>query len=283
MMAAASVVSIWAIIGYLGNWGIPHPWNIPISAGRRAVGPFGFPNAVALFVTPIGALMAARLATFCQEGLKQLHLRWKEWLPFFGTLMLVIAALVTARSDGGLGALAFVIMLSFLTFRVGRWLVLLGAVGAGAGLIALPGIREALIKEVTFQGWSGKVRLFIWRESWAMLKDHWFFGAGFGGYPTVFDAYHKARFIEIFQYPHTILFNFWTETGLLGIVAFVSLIVTWVKHSLKAQTLVLLAPLIAILVHGLVDVPYFKNDLALLFFIFIWFVVISKQENDQLA
>ena len=31
------------------------------------------------------------------------------------------------------------------------------------------------------------------------------FGAGFGGYPTVFDPYHKKRFIEIFQYPHTIV------------------------------------------------------------------------------
>ena len=43
MMVAASLASVWAIVGYLGNWGIPHPWNVAISAGRRAVGPFGFP------------------------------------------------------------------------------------------------------------------------------------------------------------------------------------------------------------------------------------------------
>ena len=164
-------------------------------------------------------------------------------------------------------------------------------------MAALPAVRHALIQEATFQGWSGKVRLFMWRETWAMLKDHWFFGAGFGGYPKVFDAYHKARFIEIFQYPHTILFNFWSETGLLGVFAFVGVMVVWIKdavRSIVAQAvvqdksrylpiLVLIAPSVAIFVHGLVDVPYFKNDLALLFWIFIWLVIASKQESPELA
>ncbi len=130
-----------------------------------------------------------------------------------------------------------------------------------------------------------------------MLKDHWFFGAGFGGYPKVFDAYHKARFIEIFQYPHTILFNFWTETGLLGVFAFVGIVVTWVKSAVRVGVakataehpkrylpiLVLVAPLIAMLIHGLVDVPYFKNDLALLFWIFVWLVIAAKSERAELA
>lgn len=296
MMVAASVASVWAIVGYLGNWGIPHPWNVAIDAGRRAVGPFGFPNGVALFVTPIGALVAARLATLFAESRTQIK---KDWIKFalpLVTFFLIVVALVVAKSDGGMGALAFVVMLSLLGLRWGRWLVLVGAVFGALGLFIAPSVREALIKEATFKGWSGKVRLFIWSETWAMLKDHWFFGAGFGGYPKVFDAYHKARFIEIFQYPHTILFNFWTETGLLGVFAFIGIVVTWVKNAVrtviaKATTenmkylpvLVLLAPLIAMLIHGLVDVPYFKNDLALLFWIFVWFVIAAKSERAELA
>ena len=108
-----------------------------------------------------------------------------------------------------------------------------------------------------------------------MLKDHWFFGAGFGGYPTVFDPYHKKRFIEIFQYPHTLVFNFWSETGLLGLAAFTGVVVRWIKECLQVwrkqratDAMIFFAPLVALLVHGLVDVPYFKNDLALQFWIF---------------
>lgn len=292
MMVAAIVVSVWAAIGFLGNWGIPHPWNISIAAGRRAVGPFGFPNAVALFVTPIGALVAARLALLFKEQSSGSA----RVLPLV-TLVSIVVALVLAKSDGGMLALGFVITLSLLGLRWGRWLVLAGAVLGGIGLATFPTVRQALVQEATFQGWSGKVRLFMWRETWAMLKDHWFFGAGFGGYPKVFDAYHKARFIEIFQYPHTILFNFWSETGLLGVFAFIGIMVTWVRdafRSVAARTMtqdksrylpivVLIAPLVAIFIHGLVDVPYFKNDLALLFWIFVWLIIASKQESSKLA
>ncbi len=292
MMIAAIVVSVWAAVGFFANWGIPHPWNVSIADGRRAVGPFGFPNAVALFVTPIGALVAARLALLFKE-----QSSWRARVLLFITLISIVVALVLAKSDGGMLALGFVITLSLLGVRWGRWLVVAGAALGGIGLAALPTVRHALIQEATFQGWSGKVRLFMWRETWAMLKDHWFFGAGFGGYPKVFDAYHKARFIEIFQYPHTILFNFWSETGLLGVFAFVGVMVTWVKDAVRSvaaravtqdkgkylPVLVLIAPLVAVFIHGLVDVPYFKNDLALLFWIFIWLVIASKQESSKLA
>lgn len=277
MMLAAIVVSAWAIIGYLGNWGIPHPWNVAIRAGRRAVGPYGFPNAVALFIVPIGALAAARFAELARTSRP-----WKERRLALVTVGIVALALLAARSDGGMLALWFVVMLSLLGLRWGRWLVLVGGVCAAIVLGVLPDVRNALVHEITFQGWSGKVRLIMWRETWAMLKDHWFFGAGFGGYPKVFDVYHKARFIEIFQYPHNILFNFWSETGVLGVIAFAGIVVTWIRQALRIPSmqstrtytsiLVLLAPFLAILVHGLVDVPYFKNDLALLFWLFIWLI-----------
>lgn len=304
MMGAAIVVSAWALVGYLGNWGIPHPWNVAMNAGRRAVGPFGFPNAVALFVAPIGALAAARFASFIKnrnaDATKQLaRTSLKEAILPALTLISVAMALLLAKSDGGMIAFGFVIVLALLGLRWGRWLVVLGGLSAALALVLLPDVRHAIVQELTFQGWSGKVRLIMWRETWMMLKDHWFFGAGFGGYPIVFDAYHKARFIEIFQYPHTILFNLWSETGLLGIAAFISVGATWFHQSLLAsrrlvgavarrglvyaEHLVLLAPLLAILVQGLVDVPYFKNDSALLFWLFVWLIVATKQEAPKLA
>ena len=48
-----------------------------------------------------------------------------------------------------MGALAFVVMLSLLGLRWGRWLVLVGAVLGALGLVVAPSVREALIKEAT--------------------------------------------------------------------------------------------------------------------------------------
>jgi hypothetical protein len=269
------LLAVWSLIQFVTGWGIPHPWNVSIADGRRAVGPFPYPNALALLVVPIAAWAFA-------EWVQGLNSRDQQPKPkiqnskafaFFAWLSGFLVVLL-ARSDGGLIALLAVTWLAaFFQKRIRPWLI--GFTVLGLLLVALtPSIRTPIVREISFQSWSGQVRLFQWRETREMLKDHWFFGAGFGGYPTVFKPYHKATAIEIFQYPHTILLNFWSETGLLGVLVFAWIILTWLHLSfLRRQeshgysAFVTIAPLLALLIHGLVDVPYFKNDLAVAFWL----------------
>ncbi len=250
-------ISLWSLWQFVTGSGIPHPWNVSIEEGRRATGPFPFPNAVALFVVPASALAAA---CFIQK---------KSWLTgvavFSGFL-----AVILAKSDGGLIALLAAVLVALLFSKWGRkWAI--GMLLAGTLILATqPSIREPVIREVTIQSWPGQVRLYIWRETRDLLRDRPVLGAGFGGYPTVFAEYHQATAIEIFQYPHNILFNFWVEMGIFGVLAFGWILVTWLRGANRGNYLVIFAVLIAILVHGLVDVPYFKNDLAVMFWILIF-------------
>src|SRR5690606_23613524 len=88
---------------------------------------------------------------------------------------------------------------------------------------------------------------------------------------------HEAAHIEVFQYPHSLLLNFWSETGLLGVAGFLLVVfafaaVAWLvirAHPDEWLPPAVIAAMIALLVHGLVDVPYFKNDLAMLFWIIV--------------
>jgi O-antigen ligase len=127
-------------------------------------------------------------------------------------------------------------------------------------------LTDPIAQEVTMQDWSGYVRKRMWKDTVSMLRDRPVLGAGFGAYPTVFKPYQTTTGIEVFQYPHNILLNLWSETGLLGVIAFGWVIATWVR--LGHGRVWTLLPLITILVHGLVDVPYLKNDLAFAFWIF---------------
>lgn len=262
LWTAALFVSVWALIEFATGWGIPYPWNVAITEGRRATGPYGFPNAVALFVAPIIAYAGA-WAMMQRDRLA------------LAASVLGFAGMVVVRSDGGMLAVLVAWGMALFAFVWGRWVVGAGTVAVSFLLALLPTLREVIWKELTFQGWSGKVRLIMWGETWEMLKANWFLGAGMAGYPVVFDAFHKKRFIEIFQYPHQLVYNAWSEVGIVGLVLFLGLLLTWALRAWRSSNawsyrVIGLAPLIAIVIHGLVDVPYWKNDLAVIFFLLWW-------------
>lgn len=86
--------------------------------------------------------------------------------------------------------------------------------------------------------------------------------------------------LEIYLYPHNIFLNFWTELGIFGVAVFLWIIITFFYYALRVflqvkksnvtdmyLVLGILLSLVVILIHGMVDVPYFKNDLAVMFWI----------------
>ncbi len=95
------------------------------------------------------------------------------------------------------------------------------------------------------------------------------------------DEEYKAKHwrpVEIYKYPHNIFLNFWTELGLTGMVLFALVIGKFLFIGLKLLEtdcrnkgiiLGLIGAMMAIFIHGLVDVPYFKNDLSVLFWIIV--------------
>lgn len=105
--------------------------------------------------------------------------------------------------------------------------------------------------------------------------------------PTLRTKYWQP--VEIYMYPHNIFLNFWSELGIFGLLIFTWLIgkhlfICWkLSRQLSLNKIgepasgtndkyfisSLAAAMVVILVHGLVDVPYFKNDLAAMFWILI--------------
>jgi O-antigen ligase len=116
------------------------------------------------------------------------------------------------------------------------------------------------------------------------------------------EAYRTAHWqpLEIYLYPHNIVLNFWSELGLAGVLLFIWIIGKYfylgalslrgsasdrsnprleatnqrLLRSLRSLAMTdkylvigLICAMVAIVVHGIVDVPYFKNDLAAMFWL----------------
>jgi O-antigen ligase len=146
-------------------------------------------------------------------------------------------------------------------------------------------------QELLFQDYSGGLRVDMWGEAVELISDHPILGTGLSSYRAQIHRYRIDKWIEIYQYPHNILLNFWIEIGVLGVLGFV-LIFYWVfkiiipplsKGGLGGVLKGLFATFTIILIHGIVDVPYFKNDLAVLFWLLVTLVIINSTQKQKAA
>lgn len=271
---AAVIVSIVALVQYVTGWGIPEPWRL--WSDRRAVSVYGYPNAVGLFLAPIITLYFGLLLL----GQKFCVRRFCWTVVAFGTL-----ALFAAKVDGAqIAVLAAVVLMLF--FSQWRWISIAMAIAGGALIFFSDRVRALIF----FQDVSGDVRLALWKGTINFLRAHPFVGAGIGGFPDVYDLYRLPSHVELLLYPHNLLFDFWTAFGLLGAVWIVGMI-AWVIVTLVRRLSfndffpkILLGVVTTYVVYGLVDVVYFKNDLAVMWWIFMGFIifVITHRKGEHI-
>ena len=137
-----------------------------------------------------------------------------------------------------------------------------------------PLIRQRIAYELhPLPGNTLDFRIRIWGQTLRMLSHHLLFGIGLGNYEQAMGPYWQDLTRVI--YPHNIVLNFWATTGLLGLAAFAWLAVRafmlgwggWRRHPApwRPYDLGVILALVAMVVHGIVDVPFFKNDLSLEF------------------
>lgn len=263
-------VALVAVYQKLTGWNIPAPWVDE----RRVTSIYPYPNAVGLYLAPIVWLAVGRVGELFFE---------KKIPQTVGAALaaaLCILALAFSKTEAAVVALvASAVMIGLFWSAKARiatvLIVLLGAVA----MMFVPSLSAALSEKLLLRDWSGQVRIETWKETAALLLDNPVTGAGLAGYQAAFAPYHTANYIEIFLYPHTLVFNFWSETGAYGLASF-ALICTmlfvmlsfvmrrYVDFFMRVTAVALFGSLAALLIHGLVDVPYFKNDLAVQF----WFL-----------
>lgn len=116
-------------------------------------------------------------------------------------------------------------------------------------------------------------RLCLWEGTTKLIVSNPIFGSGLDGFQEVYKNYWTCS-QEVLNYPHNIILNFWTEVGILGLISFLGIIFLVSYKILKSDKISLTAvgiicAFVAISVHGLLDVPYFKNDLSLVFWVIV--------------
>jgi O-antigen ligase len=267
-----SLISFWQ---FFSGWNMPLAFLNPDGSVDRVVSILGYPNALGLYLGPIIILFTG-------------FLLWQKDTKLFQLLKLAVIALgfitiILAESEAAILSIIGIWFLWGLINKKSRYYFIALIILAILVFFFIPQVSDYLLEKLLLQDYSGFIRRLIWQESFQMLSDNWFFGAGLAGYQTRIAPYHLPTF-EIFLYPHNIILNFWSELGLMGLLVFVFIFAKFLWKNLKSYlknknnllNLTLFLVIIQMLIHGLVDAPYLKNDLSVLFWIIIAIYTINK-------
>ena len=271
------ITSLLAIHQHFTGWMVPDAFWTNQNTFRVTAW-YGFPNAVGLFLAPIVPLaiyLVSKRKSFNLSIFQSTIITTISFLYIPASLLVIIFA----KSTGALvGLAAGLLFFLFFYNKKTRLIACLVSLVGIVSLISLP-TNNQIKQELLFQDRSGQIRLGIWNETIDFLKDNPLWGAGLASYQEKIRPYHKpvnGENIEIFHHPHNIFLTMWANLGLLGLVSFILIIIWFFKTALSRNTyhvtrnnstIYLSASMVVILVAGLVDSPYIKNDLAMLFWL----------------
>ncbi len=254
---SASALALFGVIQFFTLLNLPMKFWGSGDEVRRIVSVFEHPNAFALYLGPLFVFFAALFV-------KKNFVVGRVWL-FLGLVIQALALLLTFSRASWLGVAFALCVLVFSQFSWKK-IIPLGLVLICLFFILTP-VRERLM--LTLHDPSGMARVDLSHAAVEKLKSSPILGNGLFGFRETLQEQNFRG--EILNYPHNIILNFWLELGLLGLVSFTWIVASLFKGFKKQPTVYALAAssfLITLLVHGLLDTPYFRNDLAVLF----WFI-----------
>ncbi len=233
---------------------------------KRAVGLFGHPDMFGLFLAPL-------LAWLLPDVLRRLD-DWyrKKNLLLIAAWLLGGVGLLLCLSRGAWLGFGLTALIGIIAFGRKKYWLMAGVVAVCATVIivSVPNLRYRLI--LPFKGEKSSVaRLSLWHTGTKMISDSPVFGKGLTGFGSNWYKYNTDSQLDHYNFPHNILLNFWVNTGLLGLLSFIGLVLYgwWYGFSRRqnAYGLGLALFLLALSAHGLIDTPYLKNDLAIIFWL----------------
>jgi putative inorganic carbon (HCO3(-)) transporter len=157
-----------------------------------------------------------------------------------------------------------------------RRLLLAVCLAALVVAVVLPPVRHRISNELNASNPANSLvaRVRLWHATVDLIESHPFTGSGLAGYPATIEPYRIQVHDPSTQghvYPDQLELDFWVELGVLGFVgllAFFAELIRYLAPAVRAGprdhpwAVALTLAWVAIIVHGLLDSPYWKNDLA---------------------
>jgi O-antigen ligase len=239
------------------------------------------PNYLAMFLSPILVIGLIKIK-------EKIVAKQSFWWWGAGCLIILLALYLTGSRGAivAVGAGLLVLLYNLMSKpkykKIGRWITLLLAVVFLAGTVWFfrPDFTDHARKAT-----SSNIRYYIWVTSFEMIQKNPIWGVGLSNYQDYFKnlTYNRVNYPEYIAPEALTAHNFYLQLyltiGVIGLVVFLVLIIS--SYFWQIKDLAASAAFIAILAYGLVDTPFFRNDLSLLFWLLLALIYLSLPDSAR--
>jgi len=200
----------------------------------------------------------------------------KKIIPSAFILLFVVCLLLSIIFTHSYGAwLGIIVAIGFASLRLVTRRARLLLLALILLLVLFLGYFALMHRESSFDA-----RLIIWQNTWQIFKNNPILGIGPGTLGNYFSPYPEWGVPQ----PHNIYLAFLLQTGIIGFIGFIWLLIWFFRPAADQPQagklrLLLMMIMVYILVHGLVDTTYWKNDLSVVFWIVVGLMAILSKET----
>jgi len=213
----------------------------------------------------------------------------REYLVNLASVTAIVHALFLTQSYAAIiavfGSIGLYILVLLVRYKLGirRLMMIFGGLFLFFTLIVVSQWNSRKFQQfLDFENRSSStVRLEIYEVAGNLIARHPLSGIG----PGLFQAYYQTEGPLILDrapmewnipHPHNVFFAFWLNAGLLGFLAF--LVILFFAHYRLTYPVIALW---GILIHGLFDTPFWKNDLSMIFWLVIGAILILQTYGNS--
>jgi O-antigen ligase len=269
---------------FFSAWGVAMVALIYLFLGKitydgRLTAIFNSPNYLAMYLAPAIIIALAQISSprslFCRQTERVFIFNLKI-IAYSISLLTITASFYFTYSYAAWLAVIFSVLCVFLIQKIispNKWLVI---VIISVMLLFSQIQNEKLNNLISLNSRSSAIsRGMIWKVSIKILETHWFLGIGPGNFQKTYLEYQKyfPPYLEwAVPHPHNLYLAFWLSGGIFSLIGFLSLLFFWFKDIFSRQDKIFFhmaaaGIMVYILIHGFLDTTYFKNDLAVVFWL----------------
>ena len=252
-------------------------------------------NWVAFFVTPALILSFIKIVSGFKAAFKDPLDSGKKFLSeltlYNACFILSMIVVYLTQSYGAYAAIFIAILFYFFrTMKFKKFipiLVLMLALAGGIYFLQKSTYKYKILTGSVAYKYDNSVasRGDIWRMNLAFVKQHPILGVGLNEYQSWFSLNaekvlgHAYKEVQPPPHPHNFFMGFYANLGILGFVAMLILVIGifW-RYKFDPENPALFI-LLAIMIHGLIDAYYWKQEIAYIFWMVILMAYLYREKS----